>query len=461
MIKAIIFDLDGVLVDALEWHYEALNQALALFGHGINREDHTSLYNGLPTKLKLEIYSQRTELPKSLHPFIHEMKQLYTQELIEKHCKPNQKQIKVLRSLKSRGYKLAVATNSVRASLDNILSKLEIDTFFEVTFSNEDVAHPKPEPDIYLSVLRALGINPLEALVIEDSVPGIQAARKAGTKLLVVRSPNEVTAERLEPALSSRPTTTQKGEPKPAILEIVIPMAGMGTRFLEAGYTEPKPFIPVFDKPMIQWVIENVRPKTMPCRFHFICSEGQLTAGLFDRLKQWAPGSSVTVVPDTTQGAACTVMLARGVVDPNHPLLLANSDQWVNHDIDRFIDDAIENQADGSILTFRDSNPKWSFAKTDERGRVVEVAEKKPISDQATVGIYYFSKAQHFFSAAQNMIRNDKRTRGEFYVCPVYNELIADGKTIRSFEIPASSMHGLGTPQDLKDFLDWGRHNLS
>jgi dTDP-glucose pyrophosphorylase len=169
------------------------------------------------------------------------------------------------------------------------------------------------------------------------------------------------------------------------------------------------------------------------------------------------PGCRVIAVPRATEGAACTVLLASDLLPPAHPLLIANSDQWVDFSVDEYLGRAWVGNHDGAILTFPASDIKWSYARVDGEGRVVEVAEKKPISPHATVGIYYFKRTADFLEGAKEMIRRDIRTNGEFYVCPVYNELVRRGLDIRIHGVSAAQMHGLGTPEDLQAFQSWYR----
>lgn len=207
---------------------------------------------------------------------------------------------------------------------------------------------------------------------------------------------------------------------------------------------------------MIQWVVENVRPKNVPSHFTFICNERHLIDYELDKfLNSIAPHCSIVSVPGVTQGAACTILLAKEHISVTRPLIIANSDQWIETDIDDFISKAQEKDTDGAIMTFPASEKKWSYAKTDAEGRVVQVAEKDPISEHATVGIYYFKHGEDFVEGCQDMIRKDIRTNGEFYVCPVYNQLIESRKNIAIHEIERDKMHGLGTPEDLSTFLAW------
>jgi NDP-sugar pyrophosphorylase family protein len=227
----------------------------------------------------------------------------------------------------------------------------------------------------------------------------------------------------------------------------------LGQRFAEKGYQNPKPFISVLGIPMIEWVVRNVKPSTIRSRFTFIRNELHRSYEPEKILKAIAPDCRIIYVPGTTEGAACTLLHASSILETDNPLLIANSDQYVETSIDAFIEDALARNADGSIMTFNASDKKWSFARVDSNGRVLEVAEKKPIISHATVGIYYFKHARDFLHGAHAMIKKDIRTNGEFYVCPVYNESIRSGLQIRIFPIPEEAMNGLGTPEDLERFL--------
>lgn len=191
-IRAVIFDMDGVLIEAKDWHYEALNRALALFGFNITRVDHLTTYDGLPTKKKLEMLSIEQGLPKGLHGFINELKQLYTTELIHLRCKPMFVHEYALSQLKGMGYKLAVASNSVRATVELMMEKSCLLPYLDWMVSNQDVARAKPAPDMYLAAAEKLGFKPAECLVVEDNPNGIAAAQTAGCPVLVVRGVEDV-----------------------------------------------------------------------------------------------------------------------------------------------------------------------------------------------------------------------------------------------------------------------------
>ena len=188
MIKAIIFDMDGVLIEAKDWHYEALNRALKLFGYQISRYEHLTSYDGLPTSKKLQMLSVERGLPIGLHSFINEMKQLYTMEIVHSKCKPRFNHEYALSSLKSRGYKLAVASNSIRNTIDVMMEKANLNRYLDLIVSAEDVKNPKPAPEIYVLAMRSLGLNPENCLIVEDNENGIKAAEASGAHLLIVQS---------------------------------------------------------------------------------------------------------------------------------------------------------------------------------------------------------------------------------------------------------------------------------
>lgn len=192
MIKAVIFDMDGVLVDAKEWHYDALNRALELFGYTISRYDHLTTFDGLPTKKKLEILSVQSGLPTELHGFINEMKQVYTMEIIHTSCKPTFIHEYALSRLKSAGYKLAVASNSIRQTVELMMERTHLLPYLDFRLNNEDVRKPKPDPEIYLKAISLLGLTPQECLIVEDNENGIRAAEASGAHVLVVRDVQDV-----------------------------------------------------------------------------------------------------------------------------------------------------------------------------------------------------------------------------------------------------------------------------
>jgi dTDP-glucose pyrophosphorylase len=227
-------------------------------------------------------------------------------------------------------------------------------------------------------------------------------------------------------------------------------MAGAGSRFEQAGYTFPKPLIDVKGKPMIQVVTDNLNIKA---NFVYVVQKAHRKKYNLDTLLNLiTPNCKIVEVEGVTEGAACTALLAKEYIDNDKPLFFANSDQFVEWDSNEFLYKMNETEADGGIVTFKATHPKWSFAKVNEEGLVTEVAEKNPISDTATVGFYYWKKGADFVKYAEEMIEEEIRVNNEFYVCPVFNQAIRDNKEIRIFNV--DNMWGLGTPEDLKYYLE-------
>ena len=238
----------------------------------------------------------------------------------------------------------------------------------------------------------------------------------------------------------------------PEMLNIVIPMAGRGSRFAQVGYENPKPLIEIKGLPMIQYVIGNLRPRSAHRFIFIVLSEHLDRFNVEEILVRLAPGCVVVPTRGVTEGAACTVLLAKEYIDTAQPLMIANSDQWVETSIDDYLAHANEDGLDGMIMTMFADDPKWSYVGFGADNRIDRVVEKEVISNEATVGIYNFRSGKDFVRAAESMINKDIRVNGEFYVAPVYNELLAGGANI-GFHNVGPNMHGLGTPEDLTEFL--------
>ena len=242
-------------------------------------------------------------------------------------------------------------------------------------------------------------------------------------------------------------------------INILIPAAGKGTRFSKLDWKSPKPFIEINNKPMLNHVINNV----------YIKNSSLIVILKKEHIKNYDISSLTDInyelisLDKTTEGTASTVLTAHRHINNKNPLLIANSDQIVDFSSEEFVKDCISRNLDGSILVFKDKDrdPKWSFVKTNKDGLVSEVAEKRAISDLATVGIYFFRKGNDFCNAAIDMIVDNERINGEFYTCPIYNYMIRRGSKIGVFEIDPLSMHGLGTPEDLKKYIDIKSYRIS
>lgn len=240
------------------------------------------------------------------------------------------------------------------------------------------------------------------------------------------------------------------------MLNIVVPMAGRGSRFAKEGYTDPKPLIPINDKRMIEVVINNLKPN-QPHKFIFICQQEHIEKyDLSTKLNEWAPGCEIVGINGVTDGAACTVLCAQHLIDNDQPLMIANSDQWIDIDINDYLNYMDHEKLSGLIMTMSANDPKWSYAELNEDGKVIRVVEKEVVSEEATVGIYNFKHGADFCRSAQKMIDLDERTNGEFYVAPVYTWMYRDDNAnigVYNIGAEANGMYGLGIPADLKLFL--------
>lgn len=447
MIKVIIFDLDGVLIDSKSVHYESLNEAIEkVAGRDfvITPTEHMSRYDGLSTKRKLDLLAEQKGLSRSLIDDIWELKQHFTINKFSNFC-VDMRMVETLTIL-SKHFTLVCCTNSIKATAIFQLKKKGLLEFFKRVYSTDDVKRHKPSAEMYMRAMLDSEVDPDETLIVEDSVVGYTAARKSGANVLLVESPLDVTAERIFNMASMRSNTKKWVNDK---LNIVVPMAGAGSRFEKAGYVFPKPLIEVNGKPMIQVVVDNIN---IDAHYIFIVQKAHAEKyNLHQTLNLIAPGCDIIEINGITEGAACTVLLAEKLIDNDNHLLLANSDQFVEWNSGDFMYRSVASGVDGNILTFKSTHPKWSYAKIID-GFVTEVAEKQPISDNATVGIYYWKKGADFVKYAKQMIGKNIRTNNEFYVCPVYNQAIFDGKKVVVTQV--DRMWGIGTPEDLTTFLN-------
>lgn len=238
------------------------------------------------------------------------------------------------------------------------------------------------------------------------------------------------------------------------MINIVVPMAGRGSRFSQAGYSLPKPLLSVFGRPMIEVVIENLRP-SQPHRFIFICQREHLLAhDLEPTLRRAGMNTLIVPIDHVTEGAACTVLLAEADINNDDALMIANCDQYIATHIDTYLNRMADGGFDGFIMTMTANDPKWSFIGLDADGKVNRVVEKQVVSDEATVGVYNYLRGRDFIAAAHKMIASNDRTNNEFYVAPAYNYMIRRGSRVGYMNIGAdrSGMYGLGVPEDLEYF---------
>jgi HAD superfamily hydrolase (TIGR01509 family) len=432
-------------------HFSALNRALEEIHprFPISWQEHLSVYDGLPTTKKLLKLTKEKGLPAELYDQVWRAKQRHTIELYD-YIQPNVDLQSIFEILKMNQIQISVASNSIRQTLVMALSRLGVIEQVDFFVSNEEVKHPKPFPEMYWKCMIALKTDVKNTVIVEDSHIGREGAIASGAHLIPVCNPSDVTH-----ALGGLIVDHFKGIVHTSIpwrnkkMNVVIPMAGHGSRFAQAGYTFPKPLIDVNGKPMIQVVIENLN---IDAHYIFIVQKEHYDKyQLQYMLNMVAPGCDIVQVDGVTQGAACTVLLAKSLIDNDDPMLIANSDQSVEWNSNECLYAFTADGIDGGILTFKCVHPQYSYVKLDVDGFVSEVAEKRVISDIATVGVYYWTRGADFVKYAEQMVAKNIRTNNEFYVCPVYNEMLQDGKRIRNKSI--ERMWGLGTPEDLTHYL--------
>ena len=446
-IKGVIFDMDGTIVDLVDFHYKWLNEALVNCGYNeISLDDHKIKFNGLTTKEKLKMLN----ISKNNIDRINKEKQDVTLKGLENLDLYDHNIYEIFNFLNNSGIKVAIATNSVRNTVNLIVKKMNLINLCDLIISNEDIKYPKPNPDIFLTISKQWGFLPNEILSIEDGHYGKEAALRAGVNLLPIKSKKDLTIDIIYNYIHKG--AYMKPKWKSDTLTILIPMAGAGKRFEQAGYSFPKPLIDINGKAMIQVIVENLN---IEANYVFIVQKQHYEKyNLSYLLELIAPKCNIVQVEGITEGAACTTLLAKDYINNSHELLISNSDQWVKWDSSDFMYSVQSEGIDGAIPVFNSSHPKWSYAKADDNGYVTEVKEKAPISNNATVGFYYYKKGSDYVRAAEQMISKNIRTNNEFYVAPVFNELIAEGKKIKIYQI--DEMHGLGTPEDLNSFLTKG-----
>lgn len=454
MNNLIIFDLDGVLIDSKDIHFAALNMALFEINPNftISRKDQEEIYEGLTTKTKLDILSERVGLNPALHDLVWKTKQKYSGQLLENTKTDKDLQL-IMKKIKADHVKIAVASNSIRSTVELCLNKLGIIDLVDYIVSNEDVQNPKPHPEMYWKAMSHFKTIPSKTVIFEDSIIGRLGARDSGAKLIEIENRDSITFDTISLVLDEFKTATEKWvDPE---LNVLIPMAGLGSRFADAGYTFPKPLIEVGNKAMIQAVVDSLSIKA---KYTYIVQEDHyLKYNLEDFLNSITPDCNIVRVDGLTEGAAATALLSKQYIDNNKSLVIANSDQIVEWSSRNFLFDLIKHNADGGIATFTSNHPKWSYAEVNDLGHVTRVEEKRVISNIATVGIYYWKKGSDFVKYAEQMISKNIRTNNEFYICPVFNEAILDGKKILTGKV--DKMWGVGTPEDLENYMSHGYLN--
>ena len=452
MNKLLIFDMDGVLIDCKHIHAKAFISSWNISNpsYQIDEIFHHKYLDGRNTYAKID-YLQKYFNTSVDRIEIFNTKQAQTITALELFNYSNIIS-DVFEQLQKDGYIIACASNSIRPTVDLILNKLNITKYFNLILSNEDIKNPKPSSEIYLKVMNILQSAPENTYIFEDSVIGLIAAKASGANVICIHDSKDLNYSFITKSLKSKMRYIPWIDDPHWKLRVIIPMAGEGSRFKQAGYKISKPLIPIQDKPMIMWVLDNLRSNNPELNkrieYHLI-----VRTQAMDELKDLS-GVILHPIHSLTDGAACTVLTVREeLLKDNNPLLMANSDQYLEWDFDEFLEMCVNPGYDGCISTFYNPDPsdtKWSFAQIDKNGLVIKVAEKEYIGPNATTGIYYWQDGSKFVQYADEMIEKNERVKNEFYVCPVYNYLMRDCGKIRVSD--CKKMWGLGIPEDLEKF---------
>jgi HAD superfamily hydrolase (TIGR01509 family) len=458
MIKLIIFDLDGVMIDSCDIHYVVLNRAIEeLAGKEfiITDYEHEKVYNGRSTLSKLELMVELKGIDPALVYPINDRKQELTSIVMSEKVSKSDEKIAMLTILKKSGFIISCASNCTRKTVDMVLSKLGVLSIFDFTLCNEDVEFTKPSPCIYLKAMKLANQTPETTLIVEDSFVGLSAAKSSGAFVCKVLNSQEVTLDKVFKAINyyTLYMTPLKKTIYQDQITVIIPMSGNGSRFANVGYKDPKPLIPVNGKPMISWVIDNIG---IDAKYIYIVKEEHCSDyKLEETLQSKTPNCEIIKIKETTEGAACTVLLAREFINNNKPLLMINCDQYLEWNCEEFVFKFLENQKDAlvKVSTFLvpDASKKWSYVAVDDQNYVIDVQEKNPISNFGTTGAYLWRHGCDFVRAAEKMIAKNKRVNNEFYVAPVINEIIEEGGKVVKEE--CDKFWSLGVPEDLEVFL--------
>lgn len=451
-IKLLVFDFDGVICSTSRVHLAALNKALADINtnYCISENEDLWFLGTKPTREKLKIISKIKNLPLEHHETILKLKKQYTLEIISKLDVSeyfNESTCTTINKLRRDGFLIYLASNTNREFIDLILNKTQLT--FDNIYCNTDVLYTKPHSEIYLKSFLKAGVNPCECLIFEDSITGQEAAIRSGAHLYPIEHPKDLDYESILKKINSFKNEPIKWSSQK--INVIVPMAGEGSRFKNAGWITPKPLIDVRGIPMVAAVIKDLN---LDASFTFIIKEEhEQEYHLTSMINLISPNCNIIKVKGKQNGAATTILEAKHLIDNDKHLLIANADQMWDWNANVFYHSAIQSNIDGSIVVFEDKtrNPKWSFAKLDDNQYVCEVAEKKPISDLATAGIYYFAKGSDFVKYAEQMVKEKYTINNEYYVAPVYNYMIRDEKKINTFMI--DKFWPTGTPEELEYYL--------
>ena len=449
VVNAVVFDLDGTLVETRDLHKVALNEALrAVAGeeYVISDEEHHAQFDGLSTAQKLKKLNAQKNMNPDLNKAVWEKKQELTNTMVSQTVKPDKRIAAVIRHLKQRGYPVAVASNCIRSSVDLILKCLGIYDLVDLSVSNDDVEIAKPAPDIYARAAACFGLRADELLVVEDAPFGWQAALSSGAHLMPISCPADVTLDSVSEKIAEINNTHH-----PVV--VIVPLAGPIP--LVHGASGAKGFHPsLYDirgKSAIEHAMQSVVSRRHPMKFVFVVLGDSIPDAVLMRATNWLP-TSIVRLPAPTRGALESVLAAERFICEDSPLLICDGchvDEWrPGSDIDELLD---ARGCTAAVTVTPSYDERWSYATIDPDGFVSSVQEKAKISNHALTGLYMWRQGKDFIRDAKLAMSHGPRVRGRLYVAPVLNYTISSaGGRVRS--VPVRYMHSLGTHSEVLQF---------
>ena len=442
--RLFIFDLDGVLVDSKKIHFDSLNIALKEVDekYVISEDDQYGIFEGLTTKQKLKILTETRNLPEEYHEKIWKSKQEKSIKFFENLPK-DEELIEIFKVIREYNVDVAVASNCIKETVEACLTSLGLIDHVNLYLANEDVVSPKPNPEIYLMCMENMQTTKWHTVIFEDSLVGKSAAVSSGAKLVSIKNRSDLNMD----LVLSHLNPTRKN------INVLIPMAGEGSRFVEAGYAIPKPLIEIDGKTMINIVHDSI---DLDAHFIFVAKEEHVKDyDLYKKIGEFCNDFEIVVQKEKLEGATCSALLAKDIIDNDSHLIIVNSDQYIRWNAKDDMNLWVESGVDGAVMTFQSNEDKWSYVELKDPF-VRHVYEKVVVGQEATCGLYYWKSGSDFVKYAQQMIDKGIRTNNEFYIAPVYNEAIEDQKVITTLR--AKEFRGLGTPEDLERYLDQGQN---
>lgn len=447
-IDAIVFDLDGTLVETRDLHKRALNAAIlkvAGLSFVISDDEHAARFDGLSTAQKLRMLNIHKGLAPEMNKAIWDAKQLLTDELVRKEVRPDERIVTMFKTLRAMGFPIGVASNCIRSSVDLILKQIGLYDLVDMSLSNDDVEQAKPAPDLYLRAAKSFGTMPDRLLVIEDAPFGWQAALMAGAHLTRVSCPDDVTLE----AVLGRVGELNAAKPP---ITVIVPLAGEHTvvHTAQGGRQALHPCTyDVAGVAALQHALRSLASRRHPRKIVFVVRGNELPDSLLLKCAEYGP-CAVVRLDAPSRGAACSAIAAAAHIHPDAPMLIFDGCHVVewgdNHDIDTLL----EARTDAAITVVHSTDSRWAYVDVDAEMNVLQVQEKLPISRLACTGLYLWKTGASFLHDAQASVQKNARMQGRFYIAPVLNELLMRAGTVSTVEV--RQMLSLRTPAEIREF---------